>query len=222
METGYDPTAPSPWGSLEPGSEPGGVKLAGKDIDLYRLWGMVISLGGAARVHQQGAWSQIALQYDLPQQLPHPQESGNTSTAVALAQLYVKLLGPFEEVYLRGLSDAQRQAMAQQQGRLPIPAPASASASFHGQNMSPPGSSGSSAQNQPPAGAGADASTHLSSSSSSGVAVAHPETESDADARKRKMDQGAGNNEDNNGKRRKTGVCASFSRFSAHMKKTLN
>ncbi|KAL5535311.1 hypothetical protein ACEPAF_3405 [Sanghuangporus sanghuang] len=192
VESGYDPTAPSPWSNIEPASEPGGVKLAGKDIDLYRLWGMVVSVGGAARVHQQGAWTQIALQYDLPQQLPHPQESGNTSTAVALAQLYVKLLGPFEEAYLRGLSDAQRQSLAQR-GALPIPA----SASFHGQNMSPPGSSGSSAQNQPPAGP--DISANLPSSG-----AASSEIDSDAEARKRKMDESAGNNEDSNGKRRRT------------------
>ncbi|KAL5495485.1 hypothetical protein ACEPAI_948 [Sanghuangporus weigelae] len=192
VESGYDPTAPSPWSNVEPASEPGGVKLAGKDIDLYRLWGMVVSLGGATRVHQQGAWAQIALQYDLPQQLPHPQESGNTSTAIALAQLYVKLLGPFEEAYLRGLSDAQRQSLAQR-GGLPVPA----SASFHGQNMSPPGSSGSSAQIQPPAGA--DISANLPSSG-----TASSEIDSDAEARKRKMDESAGNIEDSNGKRRRT------------------
>ncbi|EJD04184.1 uncharacterized protein FOMMEDRAFT_19453 [Fomitiporia mediterranea MF3/22] len=190
VEAAYDPNT-SPWRDFEPASELGGVKLAGKDIDLYKLWCLVFSAGGAGRVQQQGAWTNIAQQFDLPQQLPHPQEDGNTLTAVALAKLYIKVLGAFEEFYYRGMSDTQRQAMAQQ-GRLPIPA-----SSLHGHNISPPGSAGNLAQNQP--SAGADATAHPPS-----FGVTSSENELDAEARKRKVEESAGSNDDNNGKRRKT------------------
>ena len=114
---------------------------------------------------------------------------------MALFQLYMKLLGAFEEMYIRGLSDTQRQAL-NQQGRLPLPM--SASASFHGHNAPPPGSSGVMAQSQGPAGA-------EPSSNPISAGAAPPDNELDAEARKRKMDEATANNEESNGKRRKTG-----------------
>ena len=46
----YDPNT-SPWKALEPSStELGAFKLAGKDVDLFRLWGLVFQAGGHAKV----------------------------------------------------------------------------------------------------------------------------------------------------------------------------
>jgi len=45
----YDP-ASSQWKSLECSSEPGAFRLAGKDVDLFRLWGIVWQFGGGQKV----------------------------------------------------------------------------------------------------------------------------------------------------------------------------
>lgn len=45
----FDPMQ-SRWGSLEPSSEPGGFKLNGKDVDLFKLWHLVMSNGGHSKV----------------------------------------------------------------------------------------------------------------------------------------------------------------------------
>ena len=111
----YDPET-SPWKALEPASEVGGFKLAGKDVDLFKLWGLVYHEGGAAKVHQQNGWTNIAAKLGLPERLPLPQLDGNLSTAIALAQHYKLIILPFEEVYVRSANGAQRQA-GMQQGR---------------------------------------------------------------------------------------------------------
>ena len=40
----------SPWTAIEPGSEVGSFKLAGKDVNLFKLWGLVFSHGGGQAV----------------------------------------------------------------------------------------------------------------------------------------------------------------------------
>ena len=45
----YDPMT-STWKTLELSSEPGGVRLSGRDIDLYRLFSTVMSAGGSPKV----------------------------------------------------------------------------------------------------------------------------------------------------------------------------
>ncbi len=46
---GYDP-ATSPWLRLDVSStELGTIRLAGKDVDIYRLWALVLQNGGGAR-----------------------------------------------------------------------------------------------------------------------------------------------------------------------------
>lgn len=45
----YDP-ATSPWKSIEPTADPGGFRLASKDVDLFKLWQLVLSQGGHAKV----------------------------------------------------------------------------------------------------------------------------------------------------------------------------
>ena len=45
----YDP-ASSQWKTLECSNEPGAFRLAGKDIDLFKLWCIVCQLGGGQKV----------------------------------------------------------------------------------------------------------------------------------------------------------------------------
>lgn len=45
----YDPVT-SPWKTIEPTGEPGGFRLAGRDVDLFKLWQLVLSHGGHAKV----------------------------------------------------------------------------------------------------------------------------------------------------------------------------
>lgn len=108
VQVPFDP-ATSPWKGLEPASEPGGFKLAGKDVDLFRLWNLVFQAGGSNKIQQQNAWSSLLPHLGLPDVLPIPQENGPASTAIVLARHYMLLLGPFEEAYLRNANDPQRQ-----------------------------------------------------------------------------------------------------------------
>lgn len=45
----YDPNN-SPWRPFDVGSEPGNVRLAGKEVDLFKLWALVLSNGGGQKV----------------------------------------------------------------------------------------------------------------------------------------------------------------------------
>lgn len=48
----YDP-AHSSWGQIAPGSEPGSFKLAGRDVNLFKMWGLVFQHGGFEAVRRQ-------------------------------------------------------------------------------------------------------------------------------------------------------------------------
>lgn len=49
---GYDPTT-SPWKIIEPSpTELGSFRIMGKDVDLFKLWGLVFQAGGAAAVRR--------------------------------------------------------------------------------------------------------------------------------------------------------------------------
>lgn len=130
VDVPFDP-ATSLWRQLEPGSEVGSIKLVGRDVDLFRLWLIVYQQGGAGKM-AQSAWLNVLSVFGLPEQLPHPQENGNTSTAVTLAQIYMSLLGAFDEAYNKNMSDNQRTALA----NLGRPFyPDAAAGSYHGQGM---------------------------------------------------------------------------------------
>jgi SWI/SNF chromatin-remodeling complex subunit SWI1 len=45
----YDPTTTS-WSVIEPGSEVGTFKLVGKDVNLFKFWGLAIQQGGGQAV----------------------------------------------------------------------------------------------------------------------------------------------------------------------------
>jgi SWI/SNF chromatin-remodeling complex subunit SWI1 len=49
IPSAYDP-ASSQWNTIEPTAEPGGFRLAGKDVDLFKLWQLVLSNGGHSKV----------------------------------------------------------------------------------------------------------------------------------------------------------------------------
>jgi SWI/SNF chromatin-remodeling complex subunit SWI1 len=143
----YDPSS-SPWRQLEVSSaDLGVIRLAGKDLDLYRFWGIVQQAGGSAKVcicsisfahcacsnlmwqlHQQGMWGQLLPHLDLPEQMLGPNGQVQ-STAQVLQQYYVQLLSPFEEAYRKNSRDQRMQGRPQAgfpmpgagQGRSTIP-----------------------------------------------------------------------------------------------------
>ena len=49
MPTPWDPNT-SPYKSIEPGSEVGTFKLAGRDVDLFNLWNQIVNHGGSGKV----------------------------------------------------------------------------------------------------------------------------------------------------------------------------
>ena len=49
IPSSYDPSR-SPWTIIEPSTEIGSFKLAGKDVDLFKLWGLVFQNGGGHAV----------------------------------------------------------------------------------------------------------------------------------------------------------------------------
>ncbi|KAG9314493.1 hypothetical protein JVU11DRAFT_5290 [Chiua virens] len=106
----YDP-ASSQWKNLDYSTEVGAFRLAGKDVDLFKLWGIVWQLGGSQKITQQNAWSQLLPQFDLPDYLPVPMPNGQQSTSVLLASYYNAIIQPFEEVYRRNLQDTNRKTM---------------------------------------------------------------------------------------------------------------
>ncbi|EIW64780.1 uncharacterized protein TRAVEDRAFT_33530 [Trametes versicolor FP-101664 SS1] len=114
----YDP-ANMPWKSLEVSTNDiGVVRLAGKDVDLYKLWGLILQAGGGQKVSQKGAWPLVLQQFDLPDAIPSPNNPVEPQpTAPIIERYYTALLGPFEEAYRKNMMEqSQRAALA---GRMP-------------------------------------------------------------------------------------------------------
>ncbi|KAI0639294.1 hypothetical protein C8Q77DRAFT_1046559 [Trametes polyzona] len=116
----YDPVN-MPWKSLEVSpTDLGVVRLAGKDVDLYKLWGLIVQAGGGQKVSQKGAWPLVLQQFDLPPMMPSNSPDAAPgemqSTAMILERYYTALLGPFEEAYRKNMMESQRAALA---GRMP-------------------------------------------------------------------------------------------------------
>ncbi|KAL0575988.1 hypothetical protein V5O48_005988 [Marasmius crinis-equi] len=119
----YDPTT-SVFSEIEPGSEPGSFRLAGKDVDLFRLWGTVIQRGGSAVITNNNAWSTFLPLFDLPEHYPSADGTSMMPIAQALQQYYTLLLGVFEEFYRKNTLEKQRmqaQAMRQMNGTGQLP-----------------------------------------------------------------------------------------------------
>ncbi|OSD03539.1 hypothetical protein PYCCODRAFT_1476932 [Trametes coccinea BRFM310] len=116
---GYDP-ANMPWKSLEVSpTDLGIIRLAGKDIDLFKLWQLIIQAGGGQKVSQKGAWPLALQTFDLPEAMPAPNNPAELQpTAAVLERYYTALLGPFEEAYRKNMMEqSQRAALAA--GRMP-------------------------------------------------------------------------------------------------------
>ncbi|KAI0374281.1 hypothetical protein BV20DRAFT_935514 [Pilatotrama ljubarskyi] len=112
----YDP-ANMPWKSLEVSpTDIGVVRLAGKDVDLFKLWTLIIQSGGGQKVSHKGAWPLVVQHFDLPEAMPSPSNPTELQpTAPVLERYYTALLGPFEEAYRKNVLE-QRAAMT---GRMP-------------------------------------------------------------------------------------------------------
>uniref|UniRef100_A0A0W0G2R4 ARID domain-containing protein n=1 Tax=Moniliophthora roreri TaxID=221103 RepID=A0A0W0G2R4_MONRR len=107
----YDP-ATSMFNDLEPSSEPGSFRLAGKDVDLFKLWAAVYQRGGSANFTNNNMWSSVLSLFDLPESFPSPDGSGMTSVAQSLQHYYNMILGSFEEFYKRNTLEKQRSMQA--------------------------------------------------------------------------------------------------------------
>ncbi|KAI9462395.1 hypothetical protein BJY52DRAFT_1256693 [Lactarius psammicola] len=117
---GFDPTQ-SKWKSLESSpTEPGSVMLAGKPVDLFKLWAAVNTGGGFAKLSQERLWSSILQVFDLPE--TYPGNGGPTPVAQVLGHYYKAILLPFEEwsrknaQQQRPMINAQGQVGQPQQG----------------------------------------------------------------------------------------------------------
>jgi len=127
----YDPNN-TLWSIIEPSSEIGSFRLAGRDVDLFKLWGLVFQQGGGHMVYfylvclilakliqvtANNAWGSILPHFDLPDEFPQMQANNSTSVALMLSQYYMNILFPFEEVYRKNLQDQRGKAsMAGRQG----------------------------------------------------------------------------------------------------------
>ncbi|KAG5644753.1 hypothetical protein DXG03_007882 [Asterophora parasitica] len=107
----------SRWKHLEPSSEIGHFRLAGKDINIFNLYATVFQSGGGHAVAANNGWGAILAQFDLPEEVPQqPPNGGTVSTAHAIAQIYMHMLLPFEKAYKSNIQEQQRKAMASRQG----------------------------------------------------------------------------------------------------------
>jgi SWI/SNF chromatin-remodeling complex subunit SWI1 len=59
--TNYDPSQ-SHWNGIEISPhEPGFFRLAGKDVDVFKLWGLVFQNGGGAKVGPLSSFASLVL-----------------------------------------------------------------------------------------------------------------------------------------------------------------
>ncbi|EJF66597.1 hypothetical protein DICSQDRAFT_46065 [Dichomitus squalens LYAD-421 SS1] len=110
----FDP-ANMPWKSLEVSStDLGVIRLAGKDVDLFRLWGLVTQHGGGQGVTQKGLWQAVRQALGLPETMASPSNPAeHQSVVVVLERYYTAILGPFEEAYRKNIVEQQRRAQQQ-------------------------------------------------------------------------------------------------------------
>ncbi|KAI0704912.1 hypothetical protein BC835DRAFT_1315745 [Cytidiella melzeri] len=117
----YPPTVDpsgSPWRTLDvSNSDIGVVRLASRDVDVFRLWLLVQQAGGGVKVNEQGMWPQLLPHFDLPEQFMQPNGKAQ-ATAAALRHYYNAIIGPFEDLYRKD-GPAREQQRALQQSRIP-------------------------------------------------------------------------------------------------------
>jgi SWI/SNF chromatin-remodeling complex subunit SWI1 len=132
IPSNFDP-ATSPWKAIKatPG-DIGSFRLAGKDVDMFKLWGIVYQAGSGQMVSlsfipssssfhpldqllQQNSWNLILPHFDLPEQFPAQQRNG-VSIADTLARYYMALLYPSEDAYKRNVEQKKRALAARATG----------------------------------------------------------------------------------------------------------
>ncbi|KZP15320.1 hypothetical protein FIBSPDRAFT_86421 [Athelia psychrophila] len=110
----YDPNT-SPWKGLEIVTTGVGVfQLAGMDVDLFKLWGLVFQAGGHAKLTQLNAWSSLLPRFGLPETAVMSQPDGvKVAQAIApmLQRYYQAILGGSEESYRKNVEDQQRKVL---------------------------------------------------------------------------------------------------------------
>ncbi|KDR85141.1 hypothetical protein GALMADRAFT_233788 [Galerina marginata CBS 339.88] len=115
----YDPNN-SPWSIIESSTEVGSFRLAGKDVDLFKLWGLVFQSGGGPAVNNAKGWGAFLHHFDLPEHFSEVQSSNSTEVAFMLSQYYMAILYPFEEMYKKNIQEQQKKAqLSQRQGSMP-------------------------------------------------------------------------------------------------------
>ncbi|KAF7310739.1 ARID domain-containing protein [Mycena chlorophos] len=111
---------PGMWSMLDI-VEPGVISVAGKDVDILKLWGLVSRSGGAAQVSATNSWVHILASFGL-----EDQPVNGRPVSQILAQYYQAILLPFEQLYRHNQrhqgpqSDgpARRLSSASQEGNL--------------------------------------------------------------------------------------------------------
>ncbi|KAJ7071219.1 hypothetical protein C8F01DRAFT_1109570 [Mycena amicta] len=110
----FDPVTTT-WKSLEI-ADVGVVRIAGRDVDLFKLWGLVGRSGGAQQLSRDNAWTNILPHFNLPDEI-HP--TGRPISQI-LAQFYQAMLLPFEEMYRNNIANqrgVQRQVLPETPAR---------------------------------------------------------------------------------------------------------
>ncbi|KAJ3788965.1 hypothetical protein GGU10DRAFT_425893 [Lentinula aff. detonsa] len=108
----YDPIN-SPFKDIEPGSEHGSFRLAGKDINIFHLWTLIWHRGGMGNVGKDNnGWAAILQTFDIPD-----------AALPTLVQIYSKILLPFESMYRQNLMEQQKKAQAMRQAAVSSSAP---------------------------------------------------------------------------------------------------
>ncbi|KAG6836813.1 hypothetical protein H0H93_002835 [Arthromyces matolae] len=106
----FDPSS-SKWKNIELSSEVGTIRLAGRDVGLLQLWGIVFQSGGGHAVAANNGWAAILPQFGLPEEMPQrPPNVGSIPVAQILASIYMTMLYPFEQHYKNNLQDQQKRA----------------------------------------------------------------------------------------------------------------
>ncbi|KAH9047545.1 hypothetical protein EDB84DRAFT_1557488 [Lactarius hengduanensis] len=117
---GFDPNQ-SKWKTLESSpTEAGSVMLAGKPVDLFKLWAAVNSGGGWAKLSQERLWPSMLQVFDLPETFSV--NGAPTSVAQVLGHYYKAILLPFEDWSRKNAQQQQQQRpMVNAQGQVGQP-----------------------------------------------------------------------------------------------------
>ncbi|KAI0029616.1 hypothetical protein K488DRAFT_15958, partial [Vararia minispora EC-137] len=100
---GYDPLT-SQWNVLELTPDPGYIRFAAKDIDLFRLFQVVTAAGGSRKITDEHRWADLFTMFEIAPEM-----------AKVLASYYLNILSPLEDAIMRRQQQQQQQQQHQQQ-----------------------------------------------------------------------------------------------------------